>query len=216
MDHTRHIGIFSASMWSASLIGAGGIGAMTAIALAKMGLGEIAIYDGDTVDDVNIATQFHKLSDVGKPKAEALEDALHEYSGGVHISSYHEIVSGETIMPRADITISAVDSIQARKDIWQAVELQGPEWYLDTRMSAEFFQMYVVRQVNADWYDNLIKDQNDSEIPDEPCTSKATIYTACIAAGQIGATVRRIVTGQQEPGILAHDILNNSLMFLPM
>ncbi len=81
MDHTRHIGVFNAANYSVELIGAGGIGALTGITLAKMGIGSLSIYDDDQVNPINLATQFYKLSDVGKGKVSALSEAISEYAG---------------------------------------------------------------------------------------------------------------------------------------
>ncbi len=108
--------------------------------------------------------------------------------------------------------ISAVDRIDTRKEIWKAVQRAKPLWYLDARMSVEHFQLFSVDMNNRDWYSTALGFQNDSLIPNEPCTSKATIYTACIAAGQIGAVVRRIITGVQIPGVISHDIFRNVLI----
>ena len=57
-NHMRHIGIFAPLEFPVRLIGAGGIGAMTAVMLAKMSDGDVRVYDDDTVDDVNIANEI--------------------------------------------------------------------------------------------------------------------------------------------------------------
>jgi molybdopterin/thiamine biosynthesis adenylyltransferase len=216
MDHTRHIGIFNAGRYSATLIGVGGIGAITALTLAKMGIGELILYDGDKVEEVNIPVQFHKLSDVGKPKAITVHRLIDEFADDLTLDHRYIRFNRGTILEPTHLMISAVDSIEARKDIWKAVWARKPIWYLDTRMSAEYFQMFVVNMNNTDWYEDTLERQDDSHIPDDPCTSKATIYTGCMAAGHIGAVVRRIVTERQKPGILTHDILNDQLNFLEM
>ena len=52
MNHTRHMGIFQVpSTFSVTLIGAGGIGATTALTLAKMGVRILQIFDDDTVSE---------------------------------------------------------------------------------------------------------------------------------------------------------------------
>ena len=80
MDHLRHSGIFNASRFPITLIGAGGIGAITGIVLAKMGVPVLNVYDGDTVDPVNIATQFYRTSDIGSAKPFALKQIIEEFS----------------------------------------------------------------------------------------------------------------------------------------
>jgi molybdopterin/thiamine biosynthesis adenylyltransferase len=219
MDHTRHIGIFYAKNYSISLIGAGGIGAITAITLAKMGVGELHIFDGDTVEEVNLATQYHRLSDVGKSKVKALAQSVTAFSNLNPVIHPLRVEGNTGTLPRSDVYISAVDSIASRKEIWEQIALTDvtsldyAPWYLDARMGAEYFQIYIVNLSSSGWYQEALFRQNDSDIPDEPCTSKATIYTGCIAAGHIGAAVRRIITGQQRCGILTHDIYKDSLSF---
>lgn len=211
MDHTRHIGIFNASRYSAVLIGAGGIGAMTGITLAKMGIGKLSIYDFDQVDEINLATQFHRLSDIGKEKSAALSDAILDYSGLMSSAKNCRVDQKSEIEP-CHLIISAVDNITARKEIWTAVKEAAPLWYLDTRMSAEYFQIFIVDMSKKEWYADALAHQDEHQIPDEPCTSKATIYTACIAAGHIGAATRRIITGTQLPGVISQDIFKNILI----
>ncbi|MCL4561887.1 MAG: ThiF family adenylyltransferase [Chloroflexi bacterium] len=71
MNHLRHSALFDASDIGITLIGAGGIGALTGIVLAKMGVGSLILFDGDRVDEVNIATQFHHLDQIGLLKVDA-------------------------------------------------------------------------------------------------------------------------------------------------
>ena len=219
IDHTRHSGIFNAVDTEVVLIGAGGIGAITAITLGKMGVGRLDIFDDDTVDEVNLATQFHRLSDVGLFKAITVAQIVDSFAGfGVashSISRFDE----DHVPPPADIYISAVDSIKSRQGIWKAIDTfidieNKYQWYLDARMGAEIFELYVVNLAKRNWYRSQIDGQNDDDFLELPCTSKATIYTACIAAGHIGAAVRRIITGQQDAGFLTHNILDNQISFL--
>jgi hypothetical protein len=61
------------------------------------------------------------------------------------------------------------------------------------------------------WYDFIVTNFSDDDVPTEPCTSKATIFTAFMAAGHIGRAVRMIVTGAHKAGVLTHDIRNEEL-----
>jgi molybdopterin/thiamine biosynthesis adenylyltransferase len=219
IDHTRHMGIFNADTLDVCLIGAGGIGAITAITLGKMGVHKIHLYDDDIVDEINLATQFHRISDVGYRKVRTVHNSIWEFSQ-THTSLNGYRVNKDTQLPVTDIYISTVDSIASRQEIWKAVQKSNRSalkpWYLDARMGAEVFELFVVNLQDYAWYSNTVNNANDDDIPDLPCTSKATIYTANIAAGHIGAAVRRIVTRKQQPGFLHHDILHNELSFLEM
>lgn len=212
IDHTRHSGIFNASSVSVTLIGAGGIGAITGITLAKMGVPYIHIYDDDRVDEVNIATQFHKVSDIGTPKVEALTKAMVEYAG-IEPQTSELRVDKDTVF-ETQFVISAVDSITARKGIWEAVKSSKPRVYLDARMGAEQFQLYTIPMAVPDkvaMYDELMQRSSDDLIPDAPCTSKATIFTANIAAGFLGRAVRLLITRKPVEYLLSLNILEGIL-----
>jgi molybdopterin/thiamine biosynthesis adenylyltransferase len=214
MDHTRHIGIFDCSMETVTLIGAGGIGALTAVVLAKMGVAEISVCDDDKVDSYNLATQFFRIDDLNKCKVHQIKQIIRQFSDETNVMSMLERVTPHTDIPTyASIVISAVDSIQARQDIWQALsKVKTWNWYLDARMGAEIFHLYCVNKNNCNWYSNALMSVCEDDVEEEPCTSKATIYTASIAAGQIGMAVRDIVTGGMPPPLLVHNIRNRVLM----
>lgn len=213
MDHTRHSEIYDVSLLNVTLIGAGGIGALTAIAVAKMGVQSLTIIDCDLVDDVNIPVQFHKLSDIGKSKAEALAETVKEFAD-VPVFSVNQRVN-ETSNLTGDIIISAVDSIHSRKGIWEAVKSYTPDWYLDARMAAEEFHLYPVdmwsvEQVKA--YQNRIAETREEDIPDLPCTAKATVYCAAFAAGHIANAIKRIAMGNDLPANLVHSIKTDMMV----
>jgi tRNA A37 threonylcarbamoyladenosine dehydratase len=215
LDHTRHSGIFSLEGKMATLIGCGGIGALTAIALGKMGLSGLRVIDDDVVNNVNIATQFHKVSDIGLPKVDAV---------GINVGVFADTwIHKECarVTPDYDLTdwivISAVDSIQARKDIWEAVKKSKPMWYIDARMASEKVQMFAVnmRDVKSvESYDVLMKVTREEDIPDEPCTSKATIFCSCMAAGHVCKAVRQIATGLSPKFMVVHDIVGDTFMVM--
>lgn len=212
MDHTRHIDLFRAENLSVTLIGAGGIGAASALALAKMGVGSLTIWDDDVVSDVNIPTQLHKLSDIGRPKVVAVEDLVHEFADETDTVGVDERVTSE-IGLIDQIVISAVDSITARKQIWQSVKSGKVRWYLDARMGAEIFHLYVVdMQGDTSWYEQMLGGEDDGNVPDLPCTGKATIYTAFIAAGRVGLAVKRIAMGQSNPRVFTYNIVGDSIL----
>jgi hypothetical protein len=219
-DHTRHIGLFAPIQERITLIGAGGIGALTGLMLSKMSDSEITIYDNDTVDDVNIATQFHKVADMAKSenKAIAICNTMEEFSDSCSPYPHSDKFPDVFGLHQSKFVISAVDSITARKSIWEyLVENEGWDWYLDARMSAEVFQLYTVeRALEADvaQYSRLLAAQNEEDIEEIACTMKATIYTAAIAAGHIGKTIRKIITGINPPMWVEHDIIKERILVI--
>jgi len=216
MNHTRHSAIFDVSNMSVTLVGAGGIGAITALGLAKMGGHDLVIYDDDVVSEENLPTQLHQLRDLGRSKVYGLEETLQAFSDDTILYPEDQrVTAGMSLY--GQVVISAVDSIQARKDIWQAVVNGHCGWYIDARMSAEEYHQYAVKMsdpVSAARYGRMIDAEDDSRIPTLPCTSKATFHTALIAAGHIGAALRLIATGHKPPYYKVHNIFMDRLMIL--
>ena len=194
------------NLTTVTMIGTGGIGAAAALALAKLGIPRFYLYDDDTIEDINIPTQLLKISDIGMLKVHSVGRMLKEFSDEVTGEGYSYRVVEKTNLPASTVTISSVDTITARKAIWEAVAASNCRWYLDARMGAEVFQLYTVDTANPGWYTDHLDTLNEDEIPDEPCTAKATIYTAFMAAGHIAHQVKRIIMDEPLPKVLIHDI----------
>lgn len=208
MDHTRHIDIYDVSNVTVTLIGAGGIGATTAIALAKMGVMSLKIYDMDRVGTENLATQLHRLSDVGTFKAAAMKNVIEEYASDVWVEPRAERVTERTTFD-TDFVICAVDNIKTRKDVWSSVQNSSVQFFIDARMSAEEFHLYSVDLNNQDAvnrYTQMISKESDELIPDLPCTMKATIYCAFMAAGHVSNAVKKLAMGDGHPFVLIHNM----------
>lgn len=209
MDKTRQMDIVDAAllnMTTVTMIGVGGIGAATSLALAKLGIPRMYLYDGDVIEDVNIPTQLLKISDIGKSKVRSVATTLTEFSDEITGIGCPYRVEENTPLLESTIIISSVDTITARKAIWEAVAASNCRWYLDARMGAEVFQLYTVDTADPGWYTDHLDTLHEDDIPDEPCTAKATIYTAFMAAGHIAHQVKRIIMGQTLPKVLIHDI----------
>ena len=214
VDRTRHQDIFYAGNLGVTLIGLGGIGAITALTLGKMGVRQIAAVDDDTISSENIATQLHSQNHIGWPKATAFRETFSSFVDDVPLDSMIDRVN--ILYPWKDlaneIIISAVDSISSRKEIWAAIMDRPWYWYIDARMAAESLLVYTVDAKDWYWYANMLFEQDDSLIEDLPCTSKATIFCGMGAACVIGSLVRRIATGIKPPRVFSWNILEDSLV----
>ena len=74
----RHGEVLQNKLWSATvaICGLGGLGSNIAIALARMGIGNLILTDFDRVDIFNLNRQQYKASQVGIYKTEALKENL--------------------------------------------------------------------------------------------------------------------------------------------
>lgn len=215
MDHTRHMDLFLfPSFFRIVLVGNGGIGAVTALTLSKMGVPDLVLFDDDEVAEINLATQLFRFSDVGNKKPVAVADMITEFSD-TRVDFRTERVGLETDLS-GDLVISAVDSIQARKDIWIAVlnSKIKPAWYLDTRMAAEQYQHFAVDMndplaiVN---YDAKLMGLNESDVTEVVCTAKATFFCAMAAAGCIGSFVKKVLTNSVQSHRLVYYLPQNQI-----
>lgn len=179
-----------------TIIGAGAIGGWTALSLAKMGFGNITVFDFDKVDVENMNSQFYRFQDIGRPKVRALQDLVESFTG-IRIAGVDDKYPGMKAFP--GIVIAAVDSMEARKSIWDAHKIAPfTKLVIDPRMGAETALMYVREPLNkpdAVSYEKTL--YTDANAVQERCTAKATIYTANLLAGMVVKTVKDfLVTGQ--------------------
>lgn len=178
-----------------TVIGAGAIGSFTILALTKMGFDRIKVYDFDTVSDANMSCQWYRPKDIGKPKVEALQEIIREFTE-VPIDAVNERFDGKQALE--GIVISSVDSMEVRKLIWEHVKMNpATPWYIDPRMAAEYALSFVMnphdtKDITA--YENTL--YTDANAVEEPCTAKATMYTATMIAGYVAKHVKDIVTAK--------------------
>lgn len=173
-----------------TIIGAGSIGSFTALALAKMGWRRLTVIDFDKVDIVNMSCQMHRHGDIGKPKASALADIIHEFTGGLTtVKAVNEKWNGEAF---PGIVISAVDSLEVRSKIWNAhLDSYQTKFIIDARMGAEVASLYVMNPQDVNDRKTYPKSlTSDERAVQAPCTAKSTTYTAILIGGLIAQATK--------------------------
>lgn len=197
-----------------TIIGCGAIGSFAVLALAKMGLTDITVYDYDTVSIENMSNQGFRFRDIGVPKVHALTDIVQDFSL-TKLKAVNRLFTAEDISTTKGILITAVDSMAARRMIRDALttRMHYVTHVIDPRMGAEVYAQYAYG-INTDnkWYDNTITD--DSVTVQENCTAKSTVYTATLAAGMITKTVKNILLNETYPNTVDWNIkLSNQYCF---
>ncbi len=171
-----------------TIIGAGAIGSWTAKALARMGFEHLTVLDDDKVDTLNLNAQGYKLSDVGVPKVHALATAIADETG-IKIESHQARYEGGAF---AGIVISAVDNMATRKLVWEEHACSfGTLAVIDPRMGAEQAMLFVAKPGDEHYPKSLY---SDDDAVREPCTAKATIYTAYLLSGLVVKAVKDLLT----------------------
>ncbi len=193
----RFSGLFDVDAFSAlriTMIGAGGIGAPSALALAKTGLKTLKIYDFDEVSEENVGPQMYGPDDIGRPKVDVLNEFLSKQAPWTNVEVCNERFEQQKV--DCDILISAVDSMQVRKLIWRRV-LQAkskPKLLIDPRMGAELMTLFSVEPGEDDvWYRNSL----EGDAVEATCTTKATFYTGLVAGAMVSQAVKAFVAEER-------------------
>ena len=186
------------------IIGCGSVGSAVAVQLAKMGFGNMHLYDFDIVEDVNIGCQRHTVDDIGSNKATASKVAVYLASGfGVQT---HE--QGYTDQPLNGIVISAVDVMAVRKSIFENAPIGT--MIIDPRMAATQFDLVTcLKGADDKLYESTLFTDEDSI--HTPCTMKSTMFCADILAGMCSFEVFKFTTDKSVDKRIIWDGESNSL-----
>lgn len=106
------------------LVGAGGLGAMSAPLLAAAGVGELTLVDFDTVDLSNLARQvFYREQDLGQLKVTCLANFIQAQNSRVKIHTVTEKMTQagfEKLFATADLVLDGTDNFATRHQINRA------------------------------------------------------------------------------------------------
>jgi molybdopterin/thiamine biosynthesis adenylyltransferase len=97
-----------------AVLGLGGLGSWTALALACIGLGRLVIVDGDVVEESNFNRQvLYEEADLGRSKAEAAAQRLRAFDGELEVVTIGRRLEGPGDVAHAiegaDLVVDAVD-----------------------------------------------------------------------------------------------------------
>lgn len=109
-----------------TVVGAGGVGGVTLISLARMGVGHIHVVDMDVFEYSNINRQMLSgISKVGKSKAECAREALMDINPNLQVRVTTEKFVEENaaeLMKGSDVVIDATDNLVSRVIIHRAAQ----------------------------------------------------------------------------------------------
>ena len=179
--------------------GAGSIGSTTALFIGKMGILKIEVWDGDKVEEHNIANQFYQNEDIGKFKVEALAHNLSQFTK-TEVVVHNEYIAEAT--PLGDITnetivISAFDSMAARKLLWEKAKFKAMI-FIDGRMALEDGMVYTVnprKKEDIEFYEATLIDDKDAY--QERCTAKSIMAPVGVLASLIANNIKRVMNNEE-------------------
>lgn len=178
------------------IAGLGGIGSNVSYSLCRQGY-TMYLYDFDTIELHNVGSQMYGIPDIGKNKADKARELAALY-GNKKVFPMGKFTEDS---PIDNIVFACFDNMAARKllfEKWLDHQLSKDEDYrkenpneinifLDGRMTAQDYQVFTVKsKLEAEVYKKTLFD--DSEIPDLPCSYKATCHTG-MNIGAIMSTI---------------------------
>ena len=154
MDYSRIIESVDVSFLKKTkiiVIGAGGSYSLV-LALARTGIGNLIVFDFDTVDKSNLVRQGYNLNDVGEFKVVALEKTVKKINPNVNFKgvtkNFLKMTESEikNHFKDADLVLSLTDSFKAQSEINLIVlKYNIPTiwsgWYAKSRTAELFFQI---------------------------------------------------------------------------
>lgn len=133
------------------IIGCGMHGSWAALAIARMGIGTIRLWDEDTVGNENLETQFYRPQDVGKPKADALRILLSSFGYRGRIIVEGRFTPTDDVFP---IVSCHADSMTVRQDAAKAAMRCKSRLFMESRSAANevFFHAFSPDRENVEHY----------------------------------------------------------------
>lgn len=166
--------------------GVGNIGSWVALFLARQGV-TLFVYDKDTVDEVNLASQLYIHGNIGDLKTTALCESLVNFADPMIDENGKFIDLGELTENTVSIDkycFSCFDNMKARKILFEAWATQYKDSkdaiFIDGRLLAEIGQVFFVTTDRIEQYRATLFD--DSEVALEDCSYKGTTHCSTMIA----------------------------------
>ncbi len=181
----------------AVVVGVGSVGRQVALQLAATGVPAMTLYDPDSVGVENLAPQGFWETDVGDPKVDAVANVCHQVLPRMELHARRERFRKSAVKgwpaDRDHAVFCCVDSIAARKLVWEAVR-GAAAFFADGRMAAEVVRVLASgRPADDRAYAATLFAAGEAYAGS--CTAKATIYAGSVAAGLMVGQLSRWLRG---------------------
>ena len=181
--------------------GLGGIGSWLSLYLSRASI-KVSVFEYDVVEATNLGGQFYNLNSIGYKKVEATIILRKAFSDFVHLRDLGAITE-TTSITRPFNGLACFDSISARKLLFNQwlnnINTDTPTVFIDGRMSVESFEVFIIdsrNKENIEKYKDTLFD--DSLVPNDPCTMKATSHNGAMCAAIMFANYMNFIGNLQE------------------
>ena len=161
-----------------TVIGAGGIGSALLQNAAIMGFKEIIVWDPDMLEEHNLSTTSWPEKFLGLPKVSAAESVLKNLNSKCNVAT--KPYFWEEGFPLTDKVFLTPDNMEVRLKVYEEwVKRPQREFLIDMRMGALGYEIITVTRESDYFMESYLP---SSEIADDPCTAKHTIFCGSLAA----------------------------------
>lgn len=172
-----------------TVIGAGSVGSNLVMMLARMGIKDMTVYDGDAIESHNIPMSVYRPSDLGRFKVRALESIVKENTG-LAIKGILKMYEGKEIL--RGTVVACVDTMEARQLIFNQVR-QNPlvDLFVDTRVGTELISVFTIEPCSYDdlaYYGPFLA-YSTKETAMPFCGSHGINFIACRTASAVCANL---------------------------
>lgn len=112
------------------IAGAGGLGSNCAMALARVGVGNMVIADYDVIELFNLNRQYYFWDQLGNKKIIALKDNLKKVNSKIKISALNLKLDPELVKKHyadCDVIVEAFDKAEEKMWLIETVQSEWPE-----------------------------------------------------------------------------------------
>lgn len=112
------------------IAGCGGLGSNCAVALARVGVGNLIIADFDVIEESNLNRQYFFFDQIGKPKATTLKDNLIRINPNIQVEAYVKKLEATDVIEifkDCEVIVEAFDRADQKMMIIKAVWANMPD-----------------------------------------------------------------------------------------
>ncbi len=214
----RQLGLFDPSKqrFNLHIFGAGSVGSILTLGLAKLGFKEISVYDFDKIEKHNIPNQFFRYQDIGKYKVDSLKEIINDFSG-IKINGINKKITKANVVDLVSskidldsLIVLSFDSLPARKIVFDSLE-GFPNTLIDIRMGGANWEAYTIDLSNEEDC-KAYKKTLAKKTVDLPCGMQSVLFTLLNIASEISNLIVKLNNKQPYMKVLKRSM--NSYLFI--
>ncbi|MGN8551410.1 UNVERIFIED_CONTAM: ThiF family adenylyltransferase [Microbacterium sp. SLM126] len=189
-----------------AIIGAGGLGSPTVLALAAAGVGTLTVIDDDAVEASNLQRQvMHRVADVGRPKVDSARRVAQDLAPHTVVHTVRARLTSDNateLLAAAHVVVDGSDTFDTRAAVADACERLGVPlvWGVVQEFHAQATVFWSAPPAGypAVRLSDLYPPESVGDVPS--CEQVGVLGPLCLQVGGVLATETvKLVTGIGEP-----------------